>query len=116
MARWMEGGRSVSDGSMRSRAESTAMRSSSKKAGSFMEPEAGTRTGEVRSMRVVVRSSFVLFLRLERLGRQLAIGFLQQNFDAALGFLKLFLALAGKLHAFFEELHGFIQSKLGTLQ
>src|SRR5262249_33981024 len=102
----MEGGCSVSDGSMRSRAESTAMRSSSKKAGSFMEPEAaGTRTGEVRSMRVVVRSSFVLFLGLERLGRQLAIGFLQQNFDAALGFLKLFLALAGKLHAFFEELH-----------
>src|SRR6266436_9182076 len=96
MAWWMEAGRADSCGRRRSRAASTARRSSSKNAGSFIAAEVGWGMG------VGPGSSFVLFLRLEGLGGEFSVGFLQQNLDAAFGFFELLLALAGKRDAFLE--------------
>src|SRR4029077_19615069 len=56
------------------------------------------------------------FFGLERLLRNLAVGLLQENLDAALGFFKLLLAFAGELHAFFEKLHGLVERKLGVFE
>src|SRR6266436_2366701 len=110
MAWWMEAGRRDSCGRRRSRAASTARRSSSKKAGSFIAAEVGW------GMSVGARSSFVLFFWLEGFGGQFSVGFLQQDFDAAFGFFELLLALAGKRDAFLEQFHGFIQRKLRAFE
>src|SRR5260370_28682295 len=83
----MEVGRADCWGRRLSRAASTARRSSSKKAGSFIAAEVGW------GMRVGPRSSFALFSRLffglEGLGGEFSIGLLQQNFDATFGFFEL---------------------------
>jgi hypothetical protein len=57
-----------------------------------------------------------LFFRLERLGHQFPVRFLQQNLDAAFGFFELLLALARKLDAFLEKLHGFVERELRAFQ
>jgi hypothetical protein len=67
-------------------------------------------------MRFAVASRLVLFFGFEGLGDEFAIGFLEQNFNAAFGFLELFLAFAGELNAFFEEFHGIVESELGALE
>src|SRR6266849_8004022 len=110
MALWMEGGCVVSSGSRRSSAASTAMRSSSKNAGSFIAAEVGW------AMRVAPRSRLVLFFGLEGLGDEFAIGFLQQDFHAPFRFFQLFLALAGKGHAFLKQFHGFVECELWAFQ
>ena len=50
----------------------------------------------------VARSRAVLFLRFERLSNEFAIGFLQQNLDAAFRFFELLLAFSRKLYALLE--------------
>ena len=71
-------------------------------------------------MRVGARSGLIAFLgfffRLERLGHEFSVGFLQQDLDAAFGFFELLLALARKLDAFLEQLHGFVQRELRAFQ
>src|SRR5216684_1644582 len=106
----MEAGRVPSAGNNRSSAASTARRSSSKKGGSFIAAETGC------AVRIAPRSRFVLFFWLEGLGRQLAVGLLQQNLHAPFRFFQLLLALARKLHAFFEQFHGLVQRELRALQ
>jgi hypothetical protein len=71
-------------------------------------------------MRVGPRSGLIaflgLFFRLERLSDEFSVGFLQQNLDAAFGFFELLLALARKLDAFLEKLHGFVERELRAFQ
>ena len=67
-------------------------------------------------MRIALRSRFVLFFGFEGFGGELAVRLLQQDFHPALGFFKLFLALARKLHSFFKKLHRLIQRELRALQ
>src|SRR5579859_445731 len=86
------------------------MRSSSKNTGTFIAAEVGC------AIRIARRSRFVLFFRLEGLGHQLSVGLLQQNLYAPFGFFQLLLALARKLHALFEQSHGFVQRELRTLE
>lgn len=50
--------------------------------------------------------------RLKRLRRNLAVRFLQENFDTAFCFFQLFLAVARELYAFLEEFHGFVEGKI----
>jgi hypothetical protein len=57
-----------------------------------------------------------LFRIFEWFGNQVAIGFLEKNFDAALGFFKLRLAHAGEPDAFFEQLQGFVERKLRAFE
>jgi hypothetical protein len=64
----------------------------------------------------VARSRFALAFRIERLGDKFAIGFFEQNFDAAFGLFELLLAFAGKGDALFEELHGIVKRKLRALE
>src|SRR5580658_4425970 len=106
----MEGGWALSAGMRRSRDASTSMRSSSKNKGSFIV------TVGSRRWRWTKRSRFVLAFGIERLGGKFAVGFFQQDFDAAFGFFKLLLAFAGKGDAFFEELHGVVKRKLGAFE
>src|SRR5260370_42126710 len=109
----MEVGRADSCGRRPSRAASTARRSSSKKAGSFIAAEVGW------GMRVGPRSSFALFSRrffgLEGLGGEVSIGPLQQNFDATFGFVEPALALAGERHPFLAQVHGLEERGLRAL-
>src|SRR5579864_3331460 len=106
----METGGVSSNGSKRSSSASTAMRSSSKKEGSFIAAETGC------AMRLAPGSRFVLFFRLEGLSRQFSIRLLQQNLHAPFRFFQLPLELARELHAFFEQFHGFVQCELRALQ
>src|SRR4029077_7483199 len=110
----MEAGRADSCGRRRSRAASTARRSSSKKAGSFIAAEVGW------GMKVQPRSTFVLFsglfFRLTGAGGLFSVGFLQENLYASFGFFELLLAFAGKRDAFLEQFHGFIQPELRTFE
>ena len=59
-----------------------------------------------------VRSRFALTFRIEGFGGKFAVGFLEENFYAAFGFFELFLTLAGKSDAFFEELHCVVEREL----
>ena len=52
----------------------------------------------------------------KRLRRDLTVRLLQQNFHAAFGFFKLFLAFARKLHALFEKFHGLVERQVGALE
>src|SRR5580658_7622551 len=94
----------------RSSDASTSTRSSSKNEGSFIVTVGSPRLcwGE--------RSRFVLAFGFEWFCGQFAVGFFQQDFDAAFGFFELLLAFAGKSHAFFEELHGVVEGKLGAFE
>ena len=67
-------------------------------------------------MSIGARSSFVLFFRLEGLGGQFSVSFLQENLDTSFGFFELLLALAGKRDAFLEQFHGFIQRELRAFE
>jgi hypothetical protein len=60
----------------------------------------------------VTWSRFGLAFRVEGFGSEFAIGFLEENFDAAFGFFELFLAFAGKGDPFFEKLHGVVEREL----
>src|SRR5450432_1110210 len=104
----MEGGSIDSGGRNFSRAASTAWRSASKKSGRIIAgaPEDGRRCV----------SGLILAFGFKRLGRQFAVGFVQQNLDFAFRFFELLLALAGKLHALFEKLHGVVERQLRALQ
>lgn len=62
------------------------------------------------------RSRFGLAFGVERLGGKFAVGFLEENFYAAFGFFELFLTFTGKSDAFFEELHGVVERKLGAFE
>src|SRR5258707_4052948 len=106
----MEGGGVDSRGSRRSREASTSRRSSSKNEGGFIGAE------EWREGRVAKASRLALAFGIERLSGKLAIGFFQENFNAALGFLELFLAFAREGYSFFEELHGVVGRDLRTLE
>src|SRR6266446_4638791 len=106
----MEEGCAVSAGRSRSRAASTARRSSSKNGGSFIA------AGNWRAAVCRGASRFGLPLGIERLGGKLAIGFLQEDFHAALGFFQLLLALAGERDALFEQLHRLVQRELRAFQ
>jgi hypothetical protein len=52
---------------------------------------------------------FGLALGFEGLGDDSAIGFLEEDFDFALGFFKLLLAFGGEGDAFFEKLHSVVE-------
>ena len=58
------------------------------------------------------RSGLLFVVRFERLGRHFAARLFQQDLHARFGLLQLLLAIAGKLHAFLEELHGLIQRQI----
>src|SRR5579871_4142980 len=104
----MEAGVVVSAGRSFCKAASTACKSSSKNAGSFI-----VRWMAMPKFRGA--SGFVAF-GIERLGGELAVGFFQQDFDFSFGFFELLLALARKGDAFFEEFHRFVERKLRALQ
>lgn len=57
-----------------------------------------------------------VIIRFKCLSDDLAVGFLQQNFDAAFGFFELLLTFAGKLDAFFEEFHGLVEGQVGAFE
>src|SRR5215472_17964045 len=99
MAVWMEVGCAVSAGISRSRATSTARRSSSKKGESFI---VGWNPSDQRQRKT---SQFGLPLRIKRFCDELAIRFFKQDFHAALGFFQLLLAFPRQRHAFFKKLH-----------
>src|ERR1700674_525088 len=99
----MEDGCADSAGRSRSRAASTASRSSSKKAESFIA--AGNRGTEGKPD----APRFAPPLGIERLGGELPIGFLQEDFHAAFRLFQLLLAFARKRNAFFEELHRVVE-------
>lgn len=61
-------------------------------------------------------SRLALAFGIERLRGKSAIGFFEQNFDAALGLFELLLAFAGKRHALFEELHGIVERELRAFE
>src|SRR5258708_1356607 len=106
----MEGGGVDSPGSRRSSEASTSRRSSSKNGGSFIA------AAEWREGRVAKGSRLALAFGIERLSGKLAIGFFQENFNPALGFLDLFLAFAREGFSLFEELHGVVERDLRTLE
>src|ERR1035437_4518947 len=111
MARWIEGGWASSSGISRSRAVSTAARSSSKNAGRFIR-------WRVRRDALSGGGRLRLFLGfgIEWLGSHLAADLLEQDFHFAFGLLQVFLAVSRELHAFFEQFHGFIERKVRALQ
>src|SRR6202171_262543 len=109
MAVWMDTGSVVSAGSKRSSAASTASRFCSKKSGRFIARALKKAGG-------YAISRFVLGFGFERLGRELSVGLLQQNFNTPFGFFQLFLALARKSHALFKELHGVVERELWALE
>src|SRR5215469_53611 len=106
----MEGGCADSAGSSRSRAASTARRSSSKKAGSFIvgrrEPGAGAKQA----------SRLRLAVRIKGLGHYLAVSLFEKDLDSALGLFELLLTLALERNAFFKKLHGIVEGELRTFQ
>src|SRR5712692_5613189 len=110
MAWGMERGGVDSRRSRRSREASTSRRSSSKNEGGFIGAE------EWREGRVAKASRLALAFGIERLSGKLAIGFFQENFNAALGFLELFLAFAREGYSFFEEFHGVVERDLRALE
>src|ERR1700722_3888329 len=111
MARWIEEGCASSAGISRSSAASTAARSSSKNAGRFIgwkvAPGARQRCG---------RLGIFLGFGIEGFRRHLAAGFLEQNFHFALGLFQIFLAITRELHAFLEQLHGFVERKIRAFE
>ena len=62
------------------------------------------------------RSRFGLAFGVEGFGGEFAVGFFEEDFYAAFRFFELLLAFAGEDDAFFEELHGFVERKLGTFE
>ena len=62
------------------------------------------------------RLGIFLGFGIEGFRRHFAAGFLEQNFHFALGLLQIFLAIARELHAFFEQLHGFVERKIRAFQ
>src|SRR5258708_26659736 len=102
----MEAGCAVAAGRSGSRAASTVTRPSSKNGGSFIA------AGNGRAAGCRGASRFRLPLGIEGLGRQLAIGFLQENFHATLGLFPLLLALPPEGHSFFEQLHRVLERKV----
>src|SRR5438132_9116269 len=106
----MDEGCAVAAGRSFSRAASTARRFSSKNEGSFIA------RGNWRATSGQSASRFGLPLRIERLGGELAVGFLEENFHSPLGLFELLLAFSRKRDAFFEQLHGVVQRKLRTLE
>src|ERR1700693_1196321 len=109
MAVWIETGSVVSAGSKRSSAASTASRSCSKKSGRFIARALKQTEG-------CLTSRFGLGFGFKRLGRELSVGFLQQNFNTPFGFFQLFLALARKSHALFKKLHGIVKRELRAFE
>jgi hypothetical protein len=61
-------------------------------------------------------SGVALFGSFEGFGNQLAIGFLEENFDAAFGFFELLLTFTGKADAFFKKLHGVVEGELRAFE
>src|SRR5712692_3716158 len=110
MAVWIDEGWADSAGRRRSRAASTARRSSSKKGESFIARGKRLPYGSHEESR------FCLSLRVESLGGEFAIRFFEKNFDAAFCLFELFLAFAGERHAFFEESHRIVQRKLRAFE
>src|SRR5216684_2781806 len=106
----IEEGCAVAAGRRRSRAASTAKRSSSKNGGSFIAAR------NCRAERSGSASRISLPLRIERLGGKLAIGFLEEDFHSPLCLFELFLTLAGKGDALFEQLHGVVQRELRAFE
>src|SRR5271168_2085879 len=106
----MEGGWVVAAGMRRSRAASTARRSSSKNEGSFIVE------GKLRSRHAAESSRFALAFGIKGLSGKFAVGFFQENFHASLGFFELLLAFAREGHALFEEFHGVVERKLGAFK
>src|ERR1700687_3661963 len=99
----MEDGCADAAGRSQSRAASTPSRSSSKKVESFIA--AGNRRAEGKTD----ASRFALPLGIERLGGELPIGFLQEDFHAAFRLFQLLLAFARKRNPFFEDLHRVVE-------
>src|SRR3974390_2898178 len=95
IAWWIEVGGAFSAGINRSNCVSTAMRSSSKKSGSFI-------SGLMIPVHARRPSRSVVAFRFKRLGGELSIGFLQQNLHASFRFFELLLALARKPDTLFE--------------
>src|SRR5579863_513104 len=120
----METGGVTSRGNRSLSRASTAMRSSSKKAGRLIGGGKGSRAiraggppiGRLAFWEHAERSRFALAFRIERLGCKFAVGFFQQNFNAALCLFQLLLAFARKRHAFFEQLHGVVERELRALE
>src|SRR5260370_34175718 len=106
----MEEGCAVSAGSSRSRAASTARRSSSKNGGSFIA------AGNWRAAGCRGASRFGLRLGIERLGGKRAIGFLQRDFPSPPRFFQLVLTLTRERHAFFAQLYRVGPRELRALQ
>src|SRR5277367_2209122 len=106
----MDGGGAAAAGMRRSSASSTASRSSSKNDGSFIV------AGEQRERDAAGRSRFALALGIERLWGEFAVGFFEEDFDAAFGFFELLLAFAREGHAFLEKFHGVVERKLRALE
>src|SRR6266700_1488086 len=98
----MEEGCAVAAGSSRSRAASTIRRFSSKNGGSFIAEENWLATSSRSASR------FGLPLGIERLGGKLAIGFLQEDFQAA---DDLFQASKGTLKVGFFRRFRFLWSR-----
>jgi hypothetical protein len=94
----------------RSSEASTAMRSSSKKIGSFII------RGGSRKRLETPGSRLALAFRVEGFSGNFAVGFFEEDFHAAFGFLELLLAFAGKGDTFFEELHGIVEGKLWAFE
>src|SRR3974390_225833 len=106
----MEAGATVSSGIKRSREESAASRSSSKKAGSFI---GWSCAGAEWS----TDHSFLSFtFRLEWFRSHLSVGFLQEYFHSAFRLFQLFLAFARKPNTFLKKFHRFVKRKLRDLQ
>src|SRR5450631_3416389 len=99
----MDVGGTVSEGIKRSRCASTARRSSSKKSGSFIG------SGKMLELSARDRSRVVLAFGFKRLCHHLAVCFFQQDFYFTFRLFQLFLALSRKAHAFFKQLHRFVQ-------
>src|SRR5712691_9951448 len=107
----MEGGCAFSAGINRSRAASTAARSSSKNEGRFIGrrecPSAGTG-GEPLGL--------FLGFGFEGHSGYLAARLLEEKFDLSLRLFQVFLAFAGELYALLEEFHRVVQRKVGALE
>jgi hypothetical protein len=72
--------------------------------------------GKQRARDAAGRSRLALPFGIERLGREFAVGFFQEDFHAAFGFFELLLAFAGERHTFFEKFHGVVERKLRALE
>ena len=63
-----------------------------------------------------MRLGFFLGFGIKRFRRHFAAGLFEQNFHFAFGLLQVFLAIARKLHAFFEQLHGVVERKVRAFE